>query len=101
MKDPADINRWFSDLDSKYKRLGMQKEDVYNVDEIRFRIGIGKPEYIVMKALPAVKVAGQWRRCHPRKQISSSKYTTWEMASIIQYVSANGGLIPLIAILQS
>ena len=31
-------------------------------DEIRFRIGIGKPEHVVIKALPAVKLAGQWRR---------------------------------------
>ena len=34
----------------------MQKENIYNIDEIEFQISIGKPEYIITKALPAIKV---------------------------------------------
>ena len=73
-EDPIELSRWFSDLNGKYQRLNMQKEDVYNIDEIGFQMGIGKPEYVITKALPAIKV-GKRRRKRSRKQISSSKHT--------------------------
>ena len=86
-EDPVDIRAWFNDLKSKYDRLCLKLADVYNVDEIGFQMGIGKPQHVVTRALPAAKV-GKQRKRRNRKQISSSKNTTRETASVLEHVSA-------------
>jgi hypothetical protein len=45
-QEPEVIKTWFKNLESKIDELGVQTEDVYNMDETGCRIGVTKGSYV-------------------------------------------------------
>ena len=88
-EDPVVIQNWFNVLAGKRLRCGIQPDDTYNVDEVGFRMGIGKREKVVT------------RRRTKRKRVSSSKDANREFLTVVECVSAVGDFIPPLIILQS
>jgi hypothetical protein len=88
-EDPVAIKSWFDKLKGKIDRCGIQRRDIYNVDEAGFRIGIGRRERVVTK------------RRKTKVRLSSSKDTDRELITMVETVSADGDVLPPLAILQS
>ena len=45
--NPSDLYQWFEKYKSICDKNGIQSADIYNFDETRFRIGIGRDQWII------------------------------------------------------
>jgi DDE superfamily endonuclease/Tc5 transposase DNA-binding domain len=88
-EDPVAINSWLQDFNSKCERLGIQPEDLWNMDETGFRIGIGKRQTVIVSAF------------RPRSRISTAKNSTRESVTVVEAVNAAGSVIPPMIIMKS
>jgi DDE superfamily endonuclease/Tc5 transposase DNA-binding domain len=47
--DPQDIREWYRRLENKIKEHGIQPQDIYNMDETGFRIGVGRAHSVITR----------------------------------------------------
>jgi hypothetical protein len=47
--NPEDIQKWYNKLEAVIKSWGVQNEDIYNMDETGFRIGVGRAHEVITR----------------------------------------------------
>ena len=83
--DPAAIFDWYERLKALITKEGIQKSDVYNMDETGFRVGVGRDQWIVTREV-----------C---KQSYIASTTERALVTVIEAISAGGFVIdPLVII---
>ena len=81
-----DLNRWFDEFEKTIKEKDIRIEDMYNMDETGFAIGVVQRSYVVVNKDSKTRYQAQ-----PGRQ---------EWASVLECVCADGGLITPFIILK-
>ncbi|KJZ69758.1 hypothetical protein HIM_10841 [Hirsutella minnesotensis 3608] len=84
-EDPEAINAWFLKYKAVVAEHGIVADDIWNMDETGFQIGVGKDQMVVTKR----------RRAH-----YFSLPTNRESATAVEAISATGRVIPVFLILS-
>lgn len=85
-QEPEHIMNWFSRFQQLRDELGVQNEDIWNMDETGFRIGVGRSQWIIttIESRRAYLAADENR----------------ELVTSIEAISAGGHVLPPMFILQ-
>ncbi|KAE8213290.1 hypothetical protein CF319_g9184 [Tilletia indica] len=86
-QDRENLSWWFKKLENVVKKQGILPDDIWNVDEIGFRIGIGKSQWIITLC--------------PSREAHLASETNRETLTCIEAVSAVGAHISPMVIISA
>ena len=84
-ENPNAINAWFMKFKVVVSKHSIVTDDIWNIDETEFQIGVGKDQMVVTK----------WKRAH-----YFSLPTNRESTTAVEAISAAGRVIPVFLILS-
>ena len=80
------MEAWYDDFLFVYQKYGIQPEDLWNMDESGFQVGMGKHQRVVTR--------------DASKPLYSGSSTNCELITMIESIRAGGKTIPLMVVLK-
>jgi hypothetical protein len=84
--DKGVVEKWFEEYTRIVEENGILPGDIYNFDETGFQIGVGKDQWIITR--------------EPKRKIFNGSVTNRESVIVMEVVSADGFVCPLLIILS-
>lgn len=70
------VVKYHKDYERIVTEHGICQQDIYNIDETGYQIGVGRDRFIITR--------------HPKKKLFNGSVTNWESITVLEAVSADG-----------